>query len=81
MKLRNLGIYTLPDGREFIVAAADSSGYSLFSPSGWEVYRMAEYRVGADGCLLSKGIATKWRVAQLADTGRSAKYPQASEIK
>jgi hypothetical protein len=72
--LRELGIYSLPDGREFVAHAAGEAGYSLYTPSAWKTFGMAEYRVHPDGKILSKGIPTRWGVADLRDTGRSVKY-------
>ncbi|HEY0406306.1 MAG TPA: hypothetical protein VGC89_11295 [Pyrinomonadaceae bacterium] len=70
MRLR--GIYTLPDGREFVVGTIDEHGLSLFSPPAWLSSGVAEYRVHRDGRLLSKGTPTRWRVADLNDTGQTA---------
>jgi hypothetical protein len=72
--LRELGVYALPDGREFVAHAAGEAGYSLYTPRAWKTYGMAEYRVHPDGKILSKGIPTRWSAEDLKDTGRSVKY-------
>ncbi len=78
MKLRNLGIYALPDGREFVVDALERGGYSLCSPETWDFNRLVHFRVGPDGQLLKRGEPTNWRVEHLIDTGRRAEYPRPS---
>ena len=76
MKLRNLGIYALPDGREFVADVLYSEGrYCLYPRWSWENAARAEYRVGADGRLLRGGQPTTLSVEQLKDTGRRAQYP------
>lgn len=72
--LRELAVYSLPDGREFVAHATGKTGYSLYTPKAWKNYGMAEYRVHPDGKILSKGVPTRWRVEDLRDTGRSATY-------
>ena len=72
--LRELGVYSFPDGREFVAHAAGAEGYSLYTLRAWKTFGMAEYRVHADGRILSKGIPTKWSVEDLIDTGRSIRY-------
>jgi hypothetical protein len=69
MKLKEHGIYRLPDSRELIVGRIDTQGYSLYSPQAWKSSGAAEYRVHADGRFLSKGIPTRWRIEDLTDTG------------
>ena len=69
LKLKEHGVYRLPDRRELIVGRMDARGYSLYSPQAWKSRGMAEYRVHSDGRLLSKGIPTRWRVEDLSDTG------------
>lgn len=72
IELRERGVYALPDHREFIVSARGGMGYSLFSSQTWGRLNIAEYRLDRDGRILSKGIPTRWRVADLRDTGRTA---------
>jgi hypothetical protein len=73
IKLRESGIYTLPDGRELIVSRISKQGCSLCTLQTWKSYGIAEYRIHQDGRLLSKGIPTRWRIEDLKDTGRVIK--------
>jgi hypothetical protein len=75
MRLRNLGIYVLPDGREYVADALNAGAYALFPARLWEVFRIADYRVNADGRLLRGGAPTRWHLRHLRDTGRDAQYP------
>ena len=71
VKLKERGIYQLPDGRLFIVCASGRDAYSLYPPQAWRSYGLAEYRIHADGRILSKGTPTRWRVEDLIDTGNA----------
>ena len=79
-KLRNLGIYRLPDGRQFVVSALFTNRYSLYSLKSWGIIRWAEYQVDEEGRFLSKGIKTRWRIQDLADTGQTAMYWKVSRL-
>ena len=72
--LRELGVYSFPDGREFVAQATGAEGYSLYTLRAWKTYGIAEYRVHADGRIFSKGRPTKYSIEDLRDTGRSVKY-------
>lgn len=72
-KLKERGIYTLPDGRELIAGRISEHGCSLYSPQTWRSYGIAEYRIYPDGRLMSKGVPTRWRIEDLKDTGREIK--------
>lgn len=72
VKLRERGIYELPDGRQFVVCVSGTGAYSLYTPEAWARYGPAEYRIHADGRILSKGTPTRWRVGDLTYTGQSA---------
>lgn len=80
MRLRNLGIYLLPDGREFIADVLYRDGANLYTPRSWEGLGLAEFRVGHDGQLISGGRPTPWKVEHLRDTGREARYPTTRRI-
>lgn len=80
MRLRNLGIYQLPDGRELIADVLYRDGAILFSPRGWEGHGLAEFRVGRDGRLIRGNQPTNWKVEHLRDTGREASYPTTRRI-
>lgn len=75
-KLRELGIYRLPDGREFVVSTLFHDGCSLYTPHAWATYGLAEYWVDSGGRLLRMGDPTRWRVHDLIDTGKTADYPK-----
>jgi hypothetical protein len=75
-RLRELGVYTLPDGREFVVSTIYRDGCSLYAPLAWATFGTAEYWVDRDGRLLQHGVPSIWRVQDLNDTGKSASYPK-----
>lgn len=75
-RLRELGVYTLPDGREFIVSTIYHDGCSLYTPHAWETFGTAEYWVERDGRLLHRGVPSIWKMEDLNDTGRTASYPR-----
>jgi hypothetical protein len=71
--LRERGIYSLPDGRQFVVCAAgDGAGHLLYSPGAWRRYGPAQYRARLDGRIMSRGLVTRWRLEDLEDTGGTA---------
>jgi hypothetical protein len=76
IKLRECGIYALPDKREFVVRGCGRDGYTLYSNQAWKASGSSEYRLTAEGRLLSKGLPTRWRIADLTDTGRTAESPE-----
>jgi hypothetical protein len=75
-KLRELGVYALPDGRELVVSTIYHDGCSLYTPRAWDSFGLAEYWVDRDGRLLHKGVPSVWKVQDLNDTGRTASYPR-----
>jgi hypothetical protein len=75
-RLRELGIYEMPGGREFVVSTLYLDGCSLYPVRAWETFGNAEYWVNKEGKILSKGIPTGWGIQDLRDTGRSAAYPK-----
>ncbi len=74
IKLRERGIYALPDSREFIVRANGKNEYSLYPSKAWNRFVMAEYRLNSEGLLLSKGTRTRWQVKDLIDTGKALTF-------
>jgi hypothetical protein len=74
MQLKDDRIYLLPDGREVIARKADGIGFQLFDPrlgpAAAPVYFVCE-----EGKILFWGRPVPWKVADLSDTGRSAKRP------
>ena len=73
---RELGVYRLPDGREFVASTLHADGCALYAVPAWWSYGGAEYWADRDGRILSRGVPTPWRVADLEDTGRTASYPK-----
>jgi hypothetical protein len=69
MKLTNNGIYSLPDGREFIVRPGSHGGFFLHDPNKG-VAAAPVYLVDGSGQVLSWGRRTRWTLADLRDTGR-----------
>lgn len=80
LKLRELGIYRLADGREFIVSTLYNDGCCLYSNHAWQAFGTAEFWVNADGRLISKGVPTCFGVQDLTDTGRTGRYPRAASF-
>jgi hypothetical protein len=79
-KLKNLGVYTLPDGRELIAEVEPGAGYRLYPTRLWNQYRSTEYLVTREGRLLIKGQPANISLEQLIDTGRLAEYPKSSKL-
>ena len=66
--LREGGLYSLPDGRRYVACQNGTHGYySLYRLRASRRAIRAEYVVGAEGRLLSKGIPTRWKVNDLAE--------------
>ncbi|HEX8844427.1 MAG TPA: hypothetical protein VF791_07275 [Pyrinomonadaceae bacterium] len=72
-ELREQGIYTLPDGREFVAHAVFRGGYVLYTPRDWEISGIHLYETSAAGRIRSKGQTTSWRIEDLTDTSRTAR--------
>jgi hypothetical protein len=70
-----LGIYSLAGEGEFVSSTLYSGRCSLYPLRGWGHYGGALYRVDGHGRLWKQGEPTRWRVSDLTDTGRTAKYP------
>ena len=79
-KLKNLGVYILPDGKEWIAEIEPGAGYRLYPTKLWHQFRSTEYLVTPDGRLLVKGKPTDLSIEHLVDTGRSAQYPKSSRL-
>lgn len=74
--LRELGVYELPDRREFVVSTLYADGCCLYSLGAWNTFGVAEYWLGVGGRLIRHGRLTQWRIGDLHDTGRTATYPK-----
>ncbi|HZB44628.1 MAG TPA: hypothetical protein VE360_05270 [Pyrinomonadaceae bacterium] len=70
--LRERGVYTLPDGEEFVASIARGGGFALFNPQIWKRYGVPDYEVDPLGRVTQLGQSTRWRVDDLVDTGRTA---------
>jgi hypothetical protein len=73
--LRELGVYVLPDGREYVVSNLYSDGCAVYPVRAWEGFGSAEFRADREGRLLRRGEPTRWGVRDLRDTGKTASYP------
>jgi hypothetical protein len=76
IQLRELGLYSLPDGKEYVVSSFYSDGFSLYRTASWESFGNAEYWVSKDGKFLRYGLPTRWTIQDLKDTGRTTRYPK-----
>lgn len=75
-RLRELGVYSLPDGREYVVSTLYSDGCSIYPVRSWGSYGNAEYWADKGGRLLRRGIPSRWSVSDLEDTGKTSTYPK-----
>ena len=76
IRLRELGLYCLPDGKEYVVSTFYSDGFSLYHIGSWGSFGNAEYRVSKDGQIHRDGLPTRWTIQDLKDTGRTTRYPK-----
>jgi hypothetical protein len=72
---RELGVYELPDGREYVVSSLYSDGCAVYPVRAWGSFGEAEYWADKEGRLLRRGVPTRWSVRDLRDTGKTASYP------
>jgi hypothetical protein len=72
-KLRERGIYSLADGREFVVHAVFRGGYVFYTPEDWDRFGGHAYEANADGHLRWNGELDQWRTEDLIDTSRTAR--------
>lgn len=73
-KLRNFGIYLLPDRTE-VVAVPGVDGCHLYGLDGWPAnsHREEDYIVYRSGLIRTHGKLTGWHSRDLTDTGRTMK--------
>jgi hypothetical protein len=71
-KLRERGIYSLSDGREFVAHAVFRGGYVFYTPEDWKVFGPYAYESTADGHLRWNDQHEQWRAEDLIDTRRTA---------
>ena len=74
-RLRELGVYELPDGVQYVVSTLYSEGCALYPVRAWGSYGSAEFWADKDGRLLRRGLPTRWSVRDLHDTGKTSTYP------
>ena len=67
-KLRERGVYELPDGRKVVAVSNDMDGYYLYSypPHAWV---FPAYEVMASGAIYNAGRSTDWYSTDLKDAG------------
>ncbi|HYY57242.1 MAG TPA: hypothetical protein VE842_07890 [Pyrinomonadaceae bacterium] len=70
--LRERGIYTFPDGEEFVASVARGGGFALYDPQVWKRYGVPDYEIDAKGRMTHVGQSTHWCIEDLTDTGRTA---------
>lgn len=70
MRLRERGIYCLPNGRELIVISNTHGGGITMRDS--RSSEQSEYELDSGGRLLTFGKLTAWDINNLKDTGRTA---------
>lgn len=74
-RLRERGIYALPDGREFVVHAVFRGGYVLYTPEAWKFFgHPYAFESNAAGQILLAGRPTNSRLEDLTDTTRTAGF-------
>lgn len=72
-QLRERGIYTLPEGGEFVAHAVFRGGYVLYTPGAWEFLGSHTYESDATGDIHLNGQSTRWQIKDLTDTKRTAR--------
>jgi hypothetical protein len=72
-KLRERGIYALPDGREFVAHSVFRGGYVFYRPEDWDFFGPHAYESGADGRVRWNDKPNHWRTEDLIDTRRTAR--------
>jgi hypothetical protein len=74
-RLRELGVYELPDGGQYVVSTLYSDGCALYPLRAWGSYGNAEFWADKEGRLLRRGVPTQWNIRDLQDTGKTTTYP------
>jgi len=72
-QLRERGIYTLPEGGEFVAHAVFRGGYVLYTPVAWEFFGTHAYESHGTGDIHLNGQSTRWQIKDLTDTTRTAR--------
>ena len=83
LKLRERGVYTLPDGAQVVVCAGGQERQELYYLTDWRLFGGEELRsapnamvfkileVSPDGLIHRFGHPTGWLLGDLQDTGRT----------
>jgi len=71
-KLRECGLYALPDGREFVIHAVFRGGYVLYTSGAWKLFGIHAYETDEAGQIRAKGQRTSWHIEDLIDTNQTA---------
>ena len=71
--LRERGIYSLPDGREFVVHAVFRGGHVFYTPEEWELFGPYAYESDDYGRIRWIGQLDQWRTEDLIETSRTAR--------
>jgi hypothetical protein len=72
-QLRERGIYTLPEGGEFVAHAVFRGGYVFYTPVAWEFFGMHAYESDGTGNIHLHERLTGWHIKDLTDAGRTAR--------
>lgn len=72
VRFRQDGLYTLPNGEQFILLAGEDDSYSLCSSGDGGRDSLINYRLSSDGRIYHRGTRTNWGAEDLTDTGRTA---------
>ena len=70
MHLKERAIYQLPNGRELFARISGERQVVLYNLGATET---GQYELNSDGRLLFNGQMTAWEIADLLDTGRTAR--------
>jgi hypothetical protein len=81
VKLRERGIYRLPNGREFVALQGLHGEYFLYGIYEWEHDGPPTYESGDNERLYSNGKLTAWDVKDLIDAGLTAHEPEARDVR
>jgi hypothetical protein len=72
VQFRKGGLYTLPNGGQFILLSGEEDSYSLCGAEDDAQDSLIVYRLCRDGRIYHRGTRTNWSAEDLTDTGRTA---------
>ena len=72
-QLRDQGIYTLPEGGEFVAHVVFDGAVVLYTPEAWESFGVHVYESDGRGTIHLHGRSTRWHIKDLIDTRRTAR--------